>query len=139
MRKRLETWADIWAVVGAAAALLVLLAATAAKKLVVEENQGQVFWLALGWGLIAVLPYFALSVILRGLSRLHPGDELSVPQAGPVALESPGVTVDEVLDGPGSAALKRRILGDLLAVGDITRARYDAALTDPRVTGSPTR
>jgi hypothetical protein len=139
MRRVLDRVGGLFLAVGAALVLVVIVVASAAGRAAEEEDQTRIFWFWLIWGLILVLPYFAFGAILRALALLVPVD-VGRPAGGrPHPLESPGVTIDEVLDGPGSAALKRRILQDLLTVGDITQAQYDAALADPRLTEAPAR
>lgn len=139
MRKSLRRFAAVFYIVGTALVFVVFISGVQASALAAEEDQAKVFWLTLLWGLAIVLPYFGFGAILTALAVLVPAADTRPVARQPVALESPGVTVDEVLGGPGSAALKRRILQDLLTVGDITRAQYDGALADPRLTGAPTR
>jgi len=138
VRIRLRRLAALFVVVGVVLVIVVVATALVLSANAAEEEGMRVFFLTLLWGMVAVLPYIAFAAILEALAVLVPPDARPVPARRPVALESPGVTLDEVLDGPGSMALERRILGDLLAVGDITRAEYDDALADPRLTGSPT-
>lgn len=139
MRKSLRRLAALFYVVGTVLVLVALGSAAAAAGIAEEEQASKVFWLTLLYGLVLVLPYLGLGAILNALAVLVPPDGRQAPRRPSPALESPGVTIDEVLDGPGSAALKRRILEDLLAVGDVTRAQYGAALDDPRVTEAPPR